>query len=301
MRRAPALASLAVALALPAGASIAQELPGQRGAPVTIEADKGIEWRQVEKVYVARGNAIVKRGDITVRAETLTAHYRGKPGGKNGGASLTGAVTKAGSSVWKVTAAGGVVITQANRTIRGAYGVYNLETGVARLTGRNIKMNAPGEKLSAKRFIEYRTREKMAIVDGDASLTKDDKQVDASRFTAYFNKGPDGKLQIERVIATGNVVITTPNDVVKANRAFYNHKTQIARLIGAVKLTRGDNQLNGDQAIVNLKTGVSQLIAANRRGRVKGIFVPGGETGGTPGAGGPAIPGLPGQGKPAKK
>src|SRR5262249_58577797 len=49
---------------------------GQSNSPIEIEAEAGIEWRRNEKQYIARGNATAKRGDLTVHADTLTAHYR---------------------------------------------------------------------------------------------------------------------------------------------------------------------------------------------------------------------------------
>ena len=47
----------------------------------------------------------------------------------------------------------------------------------------------------------------------------------------------------------------------------------IARLAGGVRITRGQNQLNGDEAVVNMRTGISTL---NRTGpgRVQGLVVP---------------------------
>lgn len=54
---------------------------GQSNSPIEIEAESGIEWRRNDKQYIARGNALAKRGDLTVRADTLTAHYRDKAAG----------------------------------------------------------------------------------------------------------------------------------------------------------------------------------------------------------------------------
>jgi len=295
------------------GSALAQKLPvpGKRGAPVHIEAEKGIEWRQKSKVYVARGNATVKRGDITVKAETLTAHYRtkkdaqgtkkaattDKPKAKPAG--FAGALGGGGADVYKVVAEGKVRIVQADKKIAGDRGVYNLDNGIFRLTGRRVSMETAKEKITATRKIEYRTQQKIAIVEGNAIAYKDDKKVRADRFTAFFANGKDGNLEIQRVIAEGNVVITTPTEVATADRAVYNHKSGIAQLIGSVKLTRGDNQLNGDRAEVNLKTGVSRLLATRGRdGRVRVLVVPGGDVGGGLPKG--ALPGTVGK-KPAKK
>ena len=49
--------------------------------------------------------------------------------------------------------------------------------------------------------------------------------------------------------------------------------TGIARLAGNVRITRGQNQLNGAEAEVNMKTGISRLLAGDG-GRVQGLVVP---------------------------
>ncbi len=281
-----AAAILLLAAAPAAGQSAA--IPGKKGAPVTIEADDGIEWRQDKKVYIARGNATVTRGTITLRAAVLTAHYRGKSGK---GKSLGGAMTKAGSNIYRVTAAGNVRITDGDKIITGGFGVYNLDTGVFILTGGKIMMKTASQLITATGKLEYRSRDKTAIVEGNAVAIQDDKKVSADRFVATFQDGPDGKLQVKQVIAEGNVVITTKTEVVSANRATYNHQSGIAEMIGNVKLTRGDSQLNGDRAVVNLKTGVSRLLARRGGGRVRGLFIPGGATGGPAPKGLPFMPG----------
>jgi lipopolysaccharide export system protein LptA len=296
-------AGLVVVATAAAGPARGQNMPipGQRGAPVHIEAEKGIEWHQKSKIYVARGNATVTRGDITVKAETLTAHYRTKKkddkttdktaGAQGDGktpampAGFAGALAGGGADVYLVTAEGNVRIVQADKKIAGDKGVYDLDTGIFQLTGRHVSMATAKETITAERKIEYRTKQKIAIVEGNAIAIKDDKKVRADRFTAFFANGKDGKLEIQRVIAEGNVVITTPTEVATADRGIYNHKTGIAQLMGSVKLTRGDNQLNGDRAEVNLKTGVSRLLAARtRNGRVKVLVVPSGNAGGLPNA-----------------
>jgi lipopolysaccharide export system protein LptA len=47
-------------------------------------------------------------------------------------------------------------------------------------------------------------------------------------------------------------------------------KKEIARLTGNVKITRGENQMNGKEAEINLKTGVSKML-----GGVDAFIVPG--------------------------
>ncbi len=80
-----------------------------------------------------------------------------------------------------------------------------------------------------------------------------------------------GKLQ--RVDAFGHVSVRTATETVTGDRGVYVPDTGIARLAGNVRITRGDNQLNGAEALVNLRTGISRLVSGDA-GRVQGLVVP---------------------------
>ena len=80
-----------------------------------------------------------------------------------------------------------------------------------------------------------------------------------------------GKLQ--RVDAFGHVEVRTATEIIHADKGVYIPDTQIARLAGNVHMTRGENELNGDQSVINLRTGVSTLTR-NPGSRVEGLVVP---------------------------
>jgi lipopolysaccharide export system protein LptA len=125
--------------------------------------------------------------------------------------------------------------------------------------------------------------------------TSDEKRIAADTLVAYFLEGepagaqpaaaqqparpgiaglPSGEgSKVDRVEAFGNVEIRTAEEVVRAERGVYSPQTGLARLIGAVRITRGDNQLNGQEAIVDLRSGVSRLVSAPGQ-RVQGLIVP---------------------------
>ena len=85
---------------------------------------------------------------------------------------------------------------------------------------------------------------------------------------------------------------------VTGDRGVYVPDTGMARLGGNVRITRGQNQLNGAEADVNMKTGIATLVAqkaaGSQAGRVHGLVVPndesnkslGNDTGGDGGWGG---------------
>ena len=83
---------------------------------------------------------------------------------------------------------------------------------------------------------------------------------------------------LQQVDAQGQVEIKTPTDYATGNSGVYYVDKQFAELTGAVKITQGEAQLNGEYAEVNLATGVSRLLAAPPGGKaqspVHGLFVP---------------------------
>ena len=71
------------------------------------------------------------------------------------------------------------------------------------------------------------------------------------------------------MVATGNVLIKPKKEIARGDRGDYNTEKKSATLTGNVKLTRGDNQLNGNKAIVNMATGVSRMV-----GKVTILMIP---------------------------
>jgi lipopolysaccharide export system protein LptA len=62
-------------------------------------------------------------------------------------------------------------------------------------------------------------------------------------------------------------------DTAIGDRAVYVPDTGIARLAGRVRITRGQNQLDGSEAEVNMKTGIAQLLPGPSE-RVQGLVLP---------------------------
>jgi len=259
MKMLPA-AVAAIALMLTAGAhGQGLGLPSQtRDLPIEIHADNGIEWQQDAQAYIARGNARAQQGDVTVRADQLTAYYEKGSGGS--------------TQIWRIDADGRVRITTPEQTAFGTKGVYQVTKGIFVLTG-SPRLVTKTDKITAKQSIEFFESKSLAVARGDAIATREDKRLRADVLTAYFVKGKDGKSRVDRVDAYDNVVISTPEEIVRGRRGVYYTQTGIAVLRGSVKITRGKDQLNGEAAEVNLNTGVSRLLS-DGKGQVQGIFQP---------------------------
>jgi lipopolysaccharide export system protein LptA len=234
---------------------------GKSGSPIEIEAESGIEWRRNEKRYIARGNAIAKRGDLTIHADTLTAHYRDKAAG--------------GSEIWQIEADGHVRLQQPDRTVTGEHAIYNLDTRVLKVTGGALGVDTGKEKLTATDSLEYQDGSQIAIARGNATVVQTDRRVRADTMTGHFQHQAGGKLDLVRLEADGNVEVKTPDTYATSNKGDYDLKADIMTLSGNVKVTNAGNQFNGEYAEVNVKTGVSRLLGSpSGSGTVKSLIMP---------------------------
>lgn len=236
----------------------------QPDAPIVIEAEQGIEWRRDEQVYIATGNAMVARGDISVHADVLKAYYRGDG-------------TSAGE-IYRVEATGNVRMVSPGETVYGEFAVYDVERRVLVVTGGNLKVETENEIVTAKDSLEYWQDEMVVVARGAAQVVQPDhgRSVRAETLTGFFRENSEGKVVLYQVEAAGDVRIERGDQVARAAKAVYNLDAEVATLTGGVRITQGQNQLNGDTAEFNLRTGVSRLLGSGTSdGRVQTLIVPG--------------------------
>lgn len=265
--------ALAQAPAPPAPAPAPAPTPAQDGAntnsnlgsgPVTIEADRGIEWRRNENLYEAVGNAKAVRGRVTVTADRLIAHYR---------------EAQEGTDIYKVEAIGNVVIATPTERATGERGTYDVDKQVMVLTGRNLKFTTPKQEVTSRDSLEYWETRRVAVARGNAQAVEADRRVAADTLVAHLVEDQRTKnTRIAKVDGWGNLDVATSKEVARSSRGTYNLDTNIAVMIGDVKVSQGRNQLNGDYAEVNMNTGVSKMLSGPAAGvagrRVRGLIVP---------------------------
>lgn len=295
--RAPVLLAL---LGFAAAEAQAQGLDLSRGGPVEVTAIEGIEWRQQEQVVIAQGQARAVRAGTTIDAHRLIARYRPRAGQATTPAPVvaTDSPLSGGSEIWRIEAEGDVRIHTATDRANGDRAVFDMDQSVMVLTGRDLWLETQDNRISARDSLEYWSQRRMAVARGNALVvTKDDRCIRAETLVGHFAEnvpvaaaaaggaqpprrpaaapGQPGQEtgRLERVEAFGNVEIRTLTEVVRGDRGVYDPTTGMARLLGRVRITRGDNQLNGQEAIVNLQTGVARLVSAPGE-RVQGLIVP---------------------------
>jgi lipopolysaccharide export system protein LptA len=290
--------SLAFMAPLQAGRT--QQLDLSHGGPIAITASEGIEWRQDQREVIARGDARAVRQTVTVMADRLTAFYRPKSGAPVQPAqSVANGPDTGGNEIYRVQAEGSVRIFTPTDQAQGDRAVYDMDQAVMVMTGRSLKLTTPNDVLTARDSMEYWSQKHMAVARGNAVVvTNDGRRLSADTLVAYTTdtsapthqqpqqpqqlqkqqtQNPDdptaasGKLQ--KVEAFGHVTVRTVTDTAIGDRAVYVPDSGIARLAGRVRITRGDNQLDGSEAEVDMKTGIARLLAGTD-GRVQGLVIP---------------------------
>lgn len=231
--------------------------------PIEITAQQSLEWHRNDLKYIANGAAVARQGAISIQGETLTADYKS---------------TQASNiDIWQLTAVSNVIIKNEDSTAYGDKAVYNVETETATLTGSDLKLVSPDQTITATEKFIYKTTERRATAVGNAKVVRTEDKLEANTIEAVFKEEGSGKGQdaVETIEARGNVVITTPTEVLTGDYAIYRSASNKAEVRGDVKITRGPNVLEGARAEVDLTTNVSKMFGAKETGeRVRGIFYP---------------------------
>jgi len=271
--------------------------------PIEVSADHGIEWQQDAQVYIARGNAMAKRGTTEVHADTLTAHYRPIKG-TGDKAKGEGGETE----IYRLDADGHVTIKGERQTVVGDQAVYDVDQQIGIVTGKALKMTTATDVVTARDSLEWYDQKQIAVARGDAVAVRDVKVIRADVLTAHMTKDkpqpaagkPDKAVpaaaqakprnaatplgadeessKISRVDAQGHVLVSTETDVGRGDYGVYNAESGIATLLGNVTVTRGPNTVRGEYAVMDLNNNISRMMAAPTKPgatatRVEGLFV----------------------------
>jgi lipopolysaccharide export system protein LptA len=279
--------------------------------PVEVSADHGIEWQQDAQVYIARGNAMAKRGTTEVHADTLTAHYRPikGTGGKGSGDKGTEEKETGGETeIYRLDADGHVTIKGERQTVVGDQAVYDVDQQIGIVTGKVLKMTTATDMVTARDSLEWYDQKQIAVARGDAVAVRDVKVIRADVLTAHMTKdkpppaagrpdkavpatasakprnaatplgATDESSRISRVDAQGHVLVSTQTDVGRGDYGVYNADSGIATLLGNVTVTRGPNTIRGEYAVMDLNNNISRMMAAPATPgaaatRVEGMFI----------------------------
>ncbi len=125
-------------------------------------------------------------------------------------------------------------------------------------------------------------RANQAIFSGGVIVNQADLRIQSDRMLVNFSDG--GQLEIQRITATGGVVVTRGEERASGDNAVYDFNRRIITMAGNVRLRRGSDTLNGGRLTIDLDSGVSTVDGTasggsagtpgtpSGRGRVTGSF-----------------------------
>ena len=160
-------------------------------------------------------------------------------------------------------------IASSSEQASGGAAVYDFDKNALVLAGGPVSLTTNSGTVTAQDSIQYWSKEKVAVAQGNAEAQDDTRRIKADRLTAFFSDAPassnsstiqQGEIRI--VQAEGNVVLRTAKETVRGARGEYNRDTGIAKVEGNVVMTQGENQLSGGFAVVDTKAGTSRLFGS---------------------------------------
>jgi lipopolysaccharide export system protein LptA len=130
--------------------------------------------------------------------------------------------------------------------------------------------------------IELQDRENRVILSGDVVIEQAGLTLRSAR--TLLNYDDTDKLSIQRITATGGVVVTRGDERASGDNAVYDFNRRIITMSGNVSLRRATDTLSGGRLVIDLESGLASVdgsAASNptsgrsdggRPGRVTGTF-----------------------------
>lgn len=120
---------------------------------------------------------------------------------------------------------------------------------VSALKGHNA--NAPVD-VTADR-IEVQDRADRALFVGNVHVRQASLTLDTARLTVAYSSA--GGIQIQRLDASGGVVVRSPSETARGNFGVYDLDRRLITLIGDVVLSRGGSRISGSRLVIDLNSG----------------------------------------------
>jgi len=120
---------------------------------------------------------------------------------------------------------------------------------VSALKGHNA--NAPVD-VTADR-IEVQDRADRALFIGNVHVRQASLTLDTSRLTVAYSS--TGGIQIQRLDASGGVVVRSPSETARGNFGVYDLDRKLITLVGDVVLSRGGSRISGSRLVIDLDSG----------------------------------------------
>lgn len=253
-------------VSLPFGSAYAQLGDGD----ITVSATQGVEWDQINQVYIARGDAAVKQGDVEVYGQTLYAFYRD---GADSGQAMS-----ATGSIFRIEAIGEVKALLEGDQLKADKLIYDFDTDIVdAVGGQPVFQTRDGLVVQAGQSLRYDPNNLRAYAIGGVMANDGQARIRAQQMTLYFFPGVDGgqPSKIQSMLAQGQVIVSQEDGIAEADELLYDPVNQLAELKGNVNLVQPNGSIvSGDFVSFDFESGLGQVLAEDKK-RVTVIIKPG--------------------------
>ena len=121
--------------------------------------------------------------------------------------------------------------------------------------------------------IEVQDRADRVILAGGVRVTQAGMTVTSQRMTVAYSR--QGGTDVNRLDATGGVVVTKGDERASGNVAIYDLDRRLITMVGNVQLTQRGNRLNGGRLVIDLNSGRATVDGRGAARGPDGNVVPG--------------------------
>lgn len=233
---------------------------------MTVEADEALEWRRDDRLYIARGNAVVTTKDMVLKADIITAEY------------MENAET-GNNRVMMMTGDGNADVLHQDVHGIADHITYNRNTDVLIMTRKNdtsILRVTRGDDISEaeERIIYNRADGIITSIGNTFTALSDGREMRGEKSVTTLKD--DGKT-VDHIVIKGNVSVIQPlaeggTQQATGQKAVYNATTDIVIVTGDVVLLQKDNVIRGGKAVMRIGEGQSVVTPDENTSRVSGQF-----------------------------
>ena len=101
--------------------------------------------------------------------------------------------------------------------------------------------------------IEVQDRADRAIFSGNVEVRQGALRLSTARLTVAYASA--GGIEINRLEASGGVVLRSPTETARSQFAIYDLNRRLVTMIGGVTLTRGESHVQGGRLVLDLDSG----------------------------------------------
>jgi lipopolysaccharide export system protein LptA len=128
--------------------------------------------------------------------------------------------------------------------------------------------------------IEVQDRSDRVVLSGNVRVNQAGMTLDAARLTVAYAKQGGSSVDVERLDASGGVVVRSSGDVARGSFAVYDLNRSLITLVGGVELNQNGNVVRGGRLVIDLNSGravidggaVGGAAPGASSGRVSGRF-----------------------------